>query len=246
MIYQHVIPYSSALPNKICYKNLFDNFDGWRFMLSPASIRSVSKKREHLLYQHGYALDNGAYSFWKRGIPFPTNKFLKLLSRYGQKADWIVLPDVVENWEKTQETSFFWYEKLKDFNQLLVVAQNGAEKSNWKDLDTWIDLGVGVFVGGCDIFKLKYASTIIEKCRHKNVICHVGRVNSSKRARWCESIGAYSFDGSGMSRFKRQATVVSRTMYWIHNQSKLFDCSDVYDYQIKMNQKYKIKRTVLT
>ena len=102
MKYKTLVPYTSALPNAENQKILDQYFLGWRFVLSPASIRSFGKNREHILYSHGYGLDNGAYSYWKRDLPFPTERFLMCIEKYGDKADWIVLPDVIQNWVETQ------------------------------------------------------------------------------------------------------------------------------------------------
>jgi hypothetical protein len=244
-MYQKIIPYTSALPNRLCYENLMKGYTGWRFMLSPASIRSFGKNREHMLYDHGFALDNGAYSYHKRELPFPTDIFNKCLDKYGEKADWIVLPDVIEDWERTQEFSSLWYDKMKDINKCLIVAQNGAENNDWKELDDWIAKGVGVFVGGDDDFKSLHTQTIINKCIQNDVICHIGRVNSSKRALWCDSMNAYSFDGSGMARFQRQAYTVSQTMKNIHNQINLFASSHTQYYR-RMQLKYRMKPYDLT
>lgn len=226
MIYKTIVPYTSALPNKDCQSNLDKYFIGWRFVLSPASIRSFGKNREHILYSHGYGLDNGAYSYWKRDLPFPTDRFNKCLDKYGEQADWIVLPDVIENWYETQEFGEHWYKKLKGINDLLIVAQNGCEEDSYKELKKWIDRGCGVFVGGDDNFKTEHTRNIVKMCRKNDVLCHIGRVNSITRMEWCHEVGAFSFDGSGMARFRDQAKLMSRHVAWIHsgkiNQLPLF------------------------
>jgi len=235
--YNAVIPYTSALPNKHCLQALNTHFPYWRWLVSPASVRSFGKNREPLLYKHGYALDNGAYSYWNRNLDFPSDKFRTCVDRYGERADWIVLPDVIGDWQATNEFSNEWYEELRDVNQLLIVAQNGSEEDNYRDLCTWIDKGCGVFVGGDDEFKKAHTSSIIRLCKENGVICHVGRVNSMKRATWCNNIGAFSFDGSGMARFTKQANYMSRHMSSMHNQISLLA---VDDYIENMQKKYDI------
>lgn len=242
MKYKTLVPYTSALPNAENQKILDQYFLGWRFVLSPASIRSFGKNREHILYSHGYGLDNGAYSYWKRDLPFPTERFLMCIEKYGDKADWIVLPDVIQNWVETQEFSDHWYNKLKGINNLLIVAQNGCEENNYKELNKWIERGCGVFVGGDDDFKSNHSKQIVDMCRKNNLICHIGRVNSIKRMEWCHEIGAFSFDGSGMSRFREQARFMSRHVAWIHtdkiNQLPLFGEWSEDTYYQTMQKKY--------
>jgi len=240
MVYSNtVVPYTSAIPNKICWEKLHKYFKGWRFLVSPASTRSFGKKREHLLYEQGFALDNGAYSYWHRGLDFPTKEFNDCLKKYGSAADWIVLPDVVRDWDATHKFSNEWYEQLKGMNKLLVVTQNGCEKNNWSDLYYWLDKGVGIFVGGTDEFKKDYTPFFAEVCKERNLICHVGRVNSILRANWVKNCGAFSFDGSGMSRFMAQAERMSKHMLSLHQNIQLSLFSDNNDiYFQDMREKY--------
>lgn len=235
--YKAVIPYTSALPNKHCLSALNRHFDGWRWMLSPASIRSFGKNREYLLYEHGYALDNGAYSYHKRGLDFPSQKFRECIDQYGQKADWIVLPDIIGDWNETNKFSSAWYDELSHVNKLMIVAQNGCEKNKYKDIVSWLKKGCGIFVGGCNDFKKDHSSSIISLCKEHNAICHIGRVNSMKRASWCNNIGAFSFDGSGMARFTRQAEYMSKHMSNLHSQINMFQSNSYIE---KMQTKYNI------
>lgn len=239
MTYTATVPYTSALPNKLCLNALNNHFLGWRWMLSPASIRSVSKKREYLLFQHGFALDNGAYSYHKRDLPFPTTAFQKCIDKYGEQADWIVLPDVIGDWNATNDFSNKWFEQLKDLNHLMIVAQNGCENNNYKDIVHWIYKGCGIFIGGDDDFKQNHSKKIVDLCKKYNTLCHIGRVNSMKRATWCNNIGAFSFDGSGMARFTNQANYMSKHIAFLHNQLSLFSQNS---YILSMQNKYKIHK----
>ena len=149
--------------------------------MSPASVSSFGKKREHLLYERGYAIDNGVYSYWRRGLPFDDEAFIKLLDQYAEGADWII--------------------------RRMAVA---------------VGRGVGIFIGGSTDWKLEHAGNIAKICRENNATCHVGRVNSARRARMCWNWGVSSFDGSGMSRFSPTAMYVSREMRDLTSQLRLF------------------------
>ena len=218
-----MIPYTSALPNKVCLKILDHYYDGWRFLLSPASVSSFGKKREHLLYERGYAIDNGVYSYWRRGLPFDDEAFIKLLDQYAEGADWIVIPDVVGDWWETARMFMLWYDRLIPYRKhLLYVAQDGIEDRDYATVRGMTTRGVGVFIGGSTDWKLEHAGNIAKICRENNATCHVGRVNSARRTRMCWNWGVSSFDGSGMSRFSPTAMYVSREMRDLTSQLRLF------------------------
>tara|TARA_R110000737_G_scaffold352251_1_gene397465 strand:- start:6905 stop:7561 length:657 start_codon:yes stop_codon:yes gene_type:complete len=218
-----MIPYTSALPKKECLVILDKYYNGWRFLLSPASVRSVSKKREHLLYKYGYAIDNGCYADWNKGRPFNEKGFIKLLDKWADHADWIVIPDSIGNWKETLAMFMIWVYKLKVFKRpLLLVAQDGCEENNFKQLKSIANSGIGIFIGGSTDFKLKNGKVISNICKERDVICHVGRVNSAKRVRLCSYWGVSSFDGSGMSIFSMTAKIVSIEMKKIKSQLRLF------------------------
>lgn len=225
-----MIPYASALPNKECLEMLDRYYDKWRFLLSPASVRSVSKKREHLLYNRGYAIDNGVYSDYVRNKKWDENSFLKLLDRFSEHCDWIVIPDSIGDWEATLSLFMIWVNKLFYYHRpLMLVAQDGAEKNNYREIkgitknsSRIIEGGIGIFIGGSTEWKLSHSRKIAQICRENNSRCHIGRVNSSKRVQLCYSWGATSFDGSGMSRFRETSRVVSKEVAYQEKQPRLF------------------------
>ena len=210
-----LIPYTSALPNKACLNAIDRYYNKWRFLLSPASVKSVYKANRHLL-DRGYAIDNGAYAYYLKGVEFNDKAFIKLLDRYAEKADWIVIPDVIGDCEETIRMFGIWIGRLLKYNRpLLFVAQDGCEDSGYKSginyptIEGFTSIGIGIFIGGSTEWKIKHGGYISEICERNNVVCHVGRVNSARRVRICNNWGASSFDGSGMSRFTRTAELVS-------------------------------------
>tara|TARA_R110000751_G_scaffold73541_2_gene148710 strand:- start:977 stop:1651 length:675 start_codon:yes stop_codon:yes gene_type:complete len=220
-----MIPYASALPKKECLEILDKHFEGWRFLLSPASAPSVSKAREHLLYDYGYALDNGVYADWNKGRPFNEDRFLKLVEKWYHQADWIVIPDSVGNWTETLQMFQIWISRLMPYGRpLLMVAQDGCEENDFQTIRNIVNYKseIGIFIGGSTEFKMEYGGSIARICREAQRLCHVGRVNSAKRVRICDRWGVNSFDGSGMSMFSETARVVSKEMKKIKEQPRLF------------------------
>lgn len=77
------------------------------------------------------------------------------------------------------------------------VAQDGADANSIPaDADA-------VFIGGTDDFKFSAAAVgIVRQAKQSGHWVHVGRVNSLRRLRLCQSIGADSVDGSRWNRFR--------------------------------------------
>tara|TARA_B100000424_G_scaffold271682_1_gene275798 strand:- start:6155 stop:6703 length:549 start_codon:yes stop_codon:yes gene_type:complete len=164
----------------------------------------------------GYAIDNGAWVYFKRNQEYDSSGFLKDVKEYGANADFVVIPDVVEDKDKTLEMSEYWIKMLSDY-RLLLVAQDGVSIS---DLEMFTKRGIGIFIGGSTDWKLSMIKPISDLCRGYDVLCHVGRVNTLKRLRKCVFDGAHSFDGSGMARFVKTAEIMTRQM--IHLDQDLF------------------------
>ena len=216
-----MIPYTSALPNKENLAMLDKYCDDWRFLLSPASMPSVNNNNRHLLYDRGYALDNGVYADWAKGQEWNQDKFISMLNTYAESADWIVIPDAVGDWWETARMFMIWYQPLLEYKRpLLYVAQDGIQQNDYATVRGMTERGVGIFVGGQNDFKLTHSQNIARICKENNATCHIGRINSAKRVRMCWNWGATSFDGSGMSRFRETARVVSEQLAMLRKQKQ--------------------------
>jgi hypothetical protein len=202
--YSHIIPYC-AQPTKIGSKN-WDQLSRypWRWMISP--FRPY--KHNWVSNCIGYALDNGAYVYWKKGIDFKEKPFLEDIEFYGAGADFIVLPDIVHEWERSLELSHKWIDRLKEF-RLCLVAHQGMTR---KHLEPFCKDGIGIFIGGTLEYKLSSINWISSLCGKYKVICHVGRVNTRKRIEYCVNNGAHSFDGSGPARFYHTARITTHRL----------------------------------
>lgn len=71
-----------------------------------------------------------------------------------------------------------------------------------EDVRRWLGPRVGIFVGGDTKWKLATMSIWARLAHDHGAICHVGRVNSAKRAKACDEAGIDQWDGSGPSRYE--------------------------------------------
>lgn len=164
---------------------------GWRLLVSATGIL------RHEGFQ--YALDNGAWTAFQKGVPFDEQKFAAALRKMGKDADWTAIPDIVAGGKASLELSLRWMRHVLDeCERGLLVVQNGMTIA---DVESIIGPRVGIFVGGDTAWKMSTMAQWCELARAKGAWCHIGRVNSPKRIRSCQIAGATSFDGTNASRF---------------------------------------------
>ena len=212
-MYAQIIPYT-AQPSNADNINILSSYP-WRHLLSPnRPYRKVQPCA-------GYAIDNGAWSAFKNKRPYNPQPFLDDVEKLGADADFIVIPDVVEDAAATFKLAERWIPILESF-RCLIVAQDGMVVDDFID---FVKHGIGVFIGGSTEYKLSNIKPIAALCERFGVLCHVGRVNSIKRMHICINFGAHSFDGSGMARFKRTAREVTNALVNLEHQlfSRDFD-----------------------
>jgi hypothetical protein len=164
---------------------------GWRLIVSPTGVlRSEGFK---------YALDNGAWTAFQQGRPFNDALFWRAVDQLGERADWIVLPDIVAGGRRSLDMSLAWLDRLRGLpTPLLIAVQNGMELD---DVRPFLSPSVGIFIGGDTAWKETTALDWGQLARRRNCYLHVGRVNSARRIAICAAAGASSFDGSSVSRF---------------------------------------------
>jgi len=192
-----------------------------RFLCSPQYTYLTSKIKDGLNLR-GYALDNGAYLCHIKNKPFDYVYFDKYLSMLSSFADWVVLPDIVENRVETIVLGHKYLDILRERYggiKTLFVWQDGMTKN---DLLPFLRQGVGVFVGGSTEGKESSMSWIASLCRSFGVWCHVGRVNTLRRLEMVLSSGAHSFDGSGIVRFLPTLRLLSSRLLQERDQQSLF------------------------
>ena len=167
---------------------------GWRLFVSAAGVH----RNEGFRFQ----IDNGAWSAYTAGLPWPEAPFVSLLDKLGRDplCDGIVAPDIVCGGAESLRMSLAWLDRLLDLGpRVYIPVQPGIRAAA---LDGVIGPRVGIFVGGESSWKEQTAATWARTAHEAGALCHVGRVNSRRRLMICKAAGVDSFDGSGPSRFE--------------------------------------------
>lgn len=194
--------WANTKPTSAIRHKLYKRFN-FRCVISP---QYYSPSLVKPLALHGYGLDNGAFIAHKKKEFFPHDKFFKMVKSWGCGADFIVIPDIVENAKQTISISWLYISQLVKMGfgkKLLFCYQDGMNASH---LHPYIAQGIGIFIGGSTEAKMKAIPWISSLCRKFGVWCHVGRVNTMNRVQRCIDYGCSSFDGSGWTMFPNTFT----------------------------------------
>jgi hypothetical protein len=169
-------------------------------MIGPSTPKSTALR---------YAVDNGAFPAFVKGLPWDEAKFLKLLDRietFERKPDFACCPDIVAGGLKSLEFSLAWMERLPSGYPWYLAVQDGMTEA---DVLPVVDKFAGLFVGGSSDWKMSSTPTWVRLARQTGKQAHVGRVNTLSRAFTVGKLyKADSFDGNNWNRT------------WSHNQTK--------------------------
>lgn len=178
-----------------------------------------------------YALDNGAWTAFQQGEPFDELAFGRAVDLLGERADWIVLPDIVAGGMASLEFSLRWLERLEGIpTKLLLAVQNGMEPDDVREL---LSPAIGIFVGGDTQWKLQTLNSWGLLARRRNCHLHVGRVNSARRITLCAAAGVNSIDGTSATRFAKTLPPLDAALRQADNQQDLFNPSGLELQQVR-------------
>lgn len=164
---------------------------GWRLLISATGVHRDEGFR--------FAIDNGAWTAHQQRRPFDTDAFLRLLASHGARADWVVVPDIVQGGRASLALSLAWLPIVLDMAPVALLAvQDGMTDD---DVGHLLGPRVGLFVGGSTEFKLSTMAAWAALGRSAAAWVHVGRVNTARRIHQCGLAGVQSFDGTSASRF---------------------------------------------
>lgn len=163
----------------------FEGRIGW--LLSPGGWRQPH-------YWLKYAMDNGAFPIWMKGLKWEDAPFYDHLDRTkGQtrKPLWVAVPDSVGKKKDTIEMWKAHSDRVRQYKcPLAFVVQDGMTPD-----DVPVDADV-VFVGGTDAWKMKSLRMFTSAFSR----VHVGRINGERGLWQCHEAGAESCDGTGWMR----------------------------------------------
>ncbi len=139
-----------------------------------------------------WCADNGCYNEKK----FDETRWWAWLNNNSHEAAscrFATAPDVVGDHHATVTRSAPWLPEIRTLGYpAAFVAQDGAQIHTvpWSTFDV-------LFVGGTTEFKLgDVAVSLVKHAKELGMWVHIGRVNSLRRLRWAEAIGADSVDGT--------------------------------------------------
>lgn len=161
---------------------------GWGRMISASDFRSPA-------YGISWALDNGAWNCYTRGVPFDEDRFLKVLGRIppGMEPDFAIIPDLVGGGLASIEMSKGWIPRLPRRWPWYLVVSGGVEVQDVLPLLEAVD---GIFVGMPMDWKIRTGRTWVELAHDHGLKCHIGAVGTHRRMIWANRIGADSIDST--------------------------------------------------
>ena len=141
-----------------------------------------------------FALDNDAFTAWKDNKPWDEGAWFRMLEEIkmrGLKPNWVAIPDVVGNKEKTLAKWTMYARAVMDRGwPLAFCVQDGMTPV---DVPLRADV---IFVGGTDGWK--FPNLPMWTASFPRV--HCARVTSQKMIEACEKLGCESVDGTGWFR----------------------------------------------
>lgn len=153
-----------------------------------------------------YMLDNGAFG----AGGFDPAAFTKALHLLGQRADQIVLPDIVCGGHRSLLLSLAWLDlALRVGPRVLIPVQDGMEESDLRPHLRHAQSQVGIFVGGSTAWKEATMARWGRLAEEEACWMHVGRVNTPRRMALAVAAGAHSVDGSTATRFACRASYIA-------------------------------------
>lgn len=144
-----------------------------------------------------FAIDNGCYSAFSRGVKWDPSPFLHNLhkcSELGLKPDFAVLPDIIQGGEESVSKSLQWRNVLtSEYPDIpfYLAVQDGMTP------DTIPEINIsGIFVGGSKAWKLATLPTWVEYAKRKRIGIHVGRMGTLSDIMYAHYSGVGSIDST--------------------------------------------------
>lgn len=142
-----------------------------------------------------WGFDNGAFSAWTKGEPFPTETFearLEAALMNPVRPIVAVTPDIVAGGERSLEFSLEWRQRLPDDWPWYLAVQDGMEAPDVADA---LPAFAGLFLGGSTGFK-RTAQTWANVAHAQGKGFHYGRASLPRKIDHAIRVGADSLDTS--------------------------------------------------
>ena len=187
---------------------------GWGLLVCASKSPGSDHRTEGF---EDYMLDNAAYKCRNKGetpqerLDYWSDHYLgpfeDLVASHGERARFVVAPDIVCGGPLSLDTSSRWVEWLlaEVPGKILIPAQDGMAAH---ELAPLLGPRVGLAIGGSTQWKWDGLAAWCHLARERGACCHVLRANSARMVAWASACGATSFDGSGPSKFAVKVAVV--------------------------------------
>jgi hypothetical protein len=193
-----------------------------RVMLTPSYKVKPSSNKE--LKEFRCALDNGAFTCYKKGYPFQESMFLGYIEKCFAEQftlDFIVIPDIVGGGLKSAEYSIEWIDgKLKTAPSLAFVVQDGMTPENLEQykLGNYNNI-THLFIGGTKEWKIKNLAVWAKYAKSLNIKSHAGQIGTLDRLILCHDIGIDSIDSQNFSRHNTWSYLEEYKKFYSGHQS---------------------------
>ena len=159
-----------------------------------------------------YACDNDAFAnrgdsgWWDREGESRWLKMLDKVSAQEHKPVFVLLPDVVGDWDRTIERAWSYRSRVTERRLTPALAlQDGCrvEQARTIPVDWW-------FIGGSREWKWSDGINLVSDGHHLGRKVHIGRVGGLSTLQKAYCSGADSCDGSTWQRFSRREMPILR------------------------------------
>jgi hypothetical protein len=154
------------------------------------------------VYAHSFLGNKTDVDWWQREGETAWLKMLDkvaLHARTGIAPQFLLLPDVVGDWNATIERAHHYRREVNGRHLPTALAlQDGAELDNFKA--ALLFKPNYVFIGGSTRWKWHNARRIAHLFPQHYISVHLGRVNGEQSIRMARGFGVASCDGTGISR----------------------------------------------
>ena len=146
------------------------------------------------------ALDNGAFTCYRKGYPFQEDVFIDTLKKCYKlniKLDFIVCPDIIAGGKESLLFSIEWAKRLRTTPNLALVLQDGMEEI---DLDRHrLRYFSYLFIGGTVDWKWQTAEQWVNFARRNNKKIHIGQSGKLEFLRRAEGLRVDSVDSTSFT-----------------------------------------------
>lgn len=154
----------------------------------------ICPRSRNVVWSERWAADNAAFS------GFDADAWTSMIASLAGKAGclFVTIPDVVGDAKRTRVQWDNW----KDLAYAAGLPAAYVLQDGSADVGVPWDECSALFVGGSTEYKISpEAVSFIREAKRRGKWVHVGRVNTERRLRWAQHVGADSVDGSGFARF---------------------------------------------